>query len=76
MLKLHQYREDITSLQRLLTSIQKHLKDLDYIVFQKDKRLEVFEEIDDRITKIEKLRAEKEAALWWEVESFKKINRD
>lgn len=76
LLKVHQQREDLQTLQRTLTSVTKHLKDLDYTVYQKDERLNVFTEIDERITRIEKLRAENEAALWWEVESLKKVNRD
>jgi hypothetical protein len=46
------------------------------VVLQKDKRLPVFEEIDERISLIEKTRAENESAIWWEIEAFKKSNRD
>lgn len=38
--------------------------------------MDVFTDIDERITNIEKVRAENEAALWWEIESLKKVNRD
>jgi hypothetical protein len=38
--------------------------------------LTVFEEIHERITLIEKTRAENESMMQWEIEAFKKVNRD
>ena len=43
---------------------------------KKNQRLSVFEEIDERITTIEKSRAENEAGLKWEIESLKIMIRD
>jgi hypothetical protein len=60
----------------LLVGMQKQIKDMEFVVLQKGERLQVFDDIDQRITQIEQVRAENEAALWWEVEAFKKVNRD
>lgn len=52
------------------------MKDLEYMVLRKDRRLPVFEEIDERLTKMERARAEGESALLWEIEALKKAGRD
>ena len=75
-MKVHQQKDDIVAIQRQLTAMQKQIKDLEYTVLQKGERLTVFEEIHERITLIEKLRAENESSIQWEIEAFKKVNRD
>lgn len=59
-----------------MTAMQKQIKDLEYTVLQKGEKLTVFEEIHERITIIEKIRAENESMIQWEIEAFKKVNRD
>ena len=76
LLKVHQQKDDIVAMQRQITAMQKQIKDLEYTVLQKGEKLTVFEEIHERITLIEKLRAENESSIQWEIESIKKGNRD
>ena len=52
------------------------MKELEYTVFRRNQKLAIFDEIDERIANIERTRAENESAIWWEIEAFKKINRD
>jgi len=56
--------------------LQKQIKELEFVVLQKGEKLQVFDDIDNRITDIEQVRAENESAIWWEIEAFKKVNRD
>jgi hypothetical protein len=59
-----------------MTAMQKQIKGLKTTVLQRGERLTVFEEIHERIALIEKLGAENESSIQWEIESIKKANRD
>lgn len=76
MKKVHEQKDDLVAMQRSLINVQNQIRELEFVVFKKNQKLPVFEEIDERITQIEKTRAESEAAIWWEIEAQKKINRD
>ena len=59
-----------------MAPIKKQIKSLQCKVLQRGERLTVFEEIHERIALIEKLGAENESSIQWEIESIKKANRD
>lgn len=73
--KVHSQQDEISTVQRTIQQMSAQIKELEYTVFKRGgQRLSVFEEIDDRITKIEKARAESEASILWEIEAFKNVN--
>ncbi|CDW88205.1 UNKNOWN [Stylonychia lemnae] len=75
-MRLHQQKEELQKQHKNIYEMQNQIKDLEYSVFKKNQKLNVFEEIDQKIAENERVRAENDARLWYAIEDINKQRED
>eukprot|EP00347_Sterkiella_histriomuscorum_P004867 403358786 len=70
--KLHSQKDEQQQQSKIISTLQNQVKELEYAVFKKNQRLNVFEEIDTKISENERSRAENEAQIWQSIDGIEK----